>query len=84
MLVGGKMERLKDERKGLEEELWFEAQLKMDFVATVALPDPYMGEQGCLVMLLANIRQYLVVSYIVCLWSVSVFVCENERQKERE
>lgn len=44
MLVGEKMKELKDESMGGEGGLWFEAPLKMEFVATVALPDLYMGE----------------------------------------
>lgn len=44
MLVGEKMERLKDEHTGGEGGIWVEASLKMEFVATVALPDLCMGE----------------------------------------
>lgn len=69
------MEGLKDESMGGEGGLWFKAPLKMEFVATVALPDLYMGEWGCIVLLVANIRQYLVVSYILCL---------RLRERERE
>lgn len=38
------MEGLKDMSTGGEGGLWFETLLKMEFVATVALPDLYMRE----------------------------------------
>lgn len=44
MLVVEKMGRLKDESTGVEGGIWVEAPQKMEFVATVALPDLCMGE----------------------------------------
>lgn len=37
----------------------FEDPLKMESVATVALPDLYMGEQGCIVPLVDSIDTIL-------------------------